>query len=199
MHSRWKINANFKSYRGFQELSKIYRSENIHLIDRSETKLWFFEHGIKYPLPSNISKETGRRTAILLPSESLKEDRFLSQLMFVPPNYHQSHKKKTILLDENLPTWWSFNEGSQLFKDLRCPVNACRMTTDKSQRKTADLVIFWDYYKPFKTTRHSNQLYALYHIEPPFITQPIDYPGNFPFKWTRFSFSSLQTWCSYIF
>lgn len=175
----------FKSFTSFKGPSNIDHSINISLVDRSELRLWFFKHGTEYPSPSNISRKTGRRTAILLPSESMKVDRFLSQLMFVPPNYHsilKSHRKKTILLYEGISVWWPFDDGTQLFKDLKCPVQSCRMTTDKSKRKTADLVVFWDYYTPSKTKRPFNQLYALYHIEPPFITHPVDYPGNFPVK-----------------
>lgn len=153
------------------------------LIIHVKPKPWFFINGTRYADPAPISKETGFRAVKLLPHEDMKNDRFLNQMMFVPPNYHsvqQSGKYKTILANNGIPSWWNLAQGTQMFKALRCPVNTCRMTTDGKERSTADLIMFHDHYAPSNETRSPNQLYALYFVEPPFITGAVSdqYRGN---------------------
>lgn len=144
------------------------------------SKPWFLKNGTRFPDPSTISNTTGRRVAKLLPFEDPGNDRFVNQMMFVPPNYTSSRDEKnfkSILLYNGMAIWWSLKAKNR-FEALRCPVNTCRLTTDKSKRQEVDLVMFWDYYEATNQTRPLNQLYALYHIEPPFITVPVKDPGT---------------------
>lgn len=133
-----------------------------------KSKPWYFVNGTRYPAPAIVCTKTGKRNVKLLPSEDMENDRFMSQMMFVPPNYkliRDSGKLKTILMYFGIPYWWSEKAGSQAFKDLKCPVDTCRMTTDRKERSTADMVFFHDQYEPTNETRPLRQINALYQME----------------------------------
>lgn len=70
-----------------------------------------------------------------------------------------------------LPKFFNVKQGSRSFNDFKCAVNTCTITTNKAKLKSADLVWFYDYerYKPENYSQPSNQVYALYTVEPPMI------------------------------
>lgn len=84
---------------------------------------------------------------------------------------------KTILAYE-LPAWFKLNDGPQAFVDLKCPVQKCRLTTNRAERRTADLVLFHEHYIKTIHQRPANQIYALYNIESPPHTARIPYQGS---------------------
>lgn len=71
----------------------------------------------------------------------------------------------------SLPAFFNVKQGSRSFKDFKCAVDTCTITTDKAKFKSADLVWVYEYnrYKPKNYTRPSNQVYAYYSVEPPMI------------------------------
>lgn len=141
---------------------------------------WYLKEGKLYPEPATISNVTDIRDAKLLPYEDAGNDRILNQLMFVPPDYDlikKSGKFKTILL-YNMPYWWQNSEGDYEFKNLSCPVDTCKITLDKNERGTADMVLFYDQYVHANITRQAHQIYAIYHSESPLHTEPFKYPGK---------------------
>lgn len=77
----------------------------------------------------------------------------------------------------NIPEWFHIRLGTEVFTDLKCPVNNCRLTTKHSNRQTADLVLFHGYYVDIGYPRSPEQIYALYYIESPPHTSIIEYPG----------------------
>lgn len=131
-----------------------------------EPKPWYFVNGTQRPAPATVNNKTGKRIAKLLPFEDMENDRFANQMMFIPPNYGLilvSGKFKTILL-YSMPIWWDITTGSQIFKNLKCPVDTCRLTTDRQERSTADMVFFHDQYEPTNEPRPLKQIYALYYV-----------------------------------
>lgn len=85
---------------------------------------------------------------------------------------------KTILA-YNIPSWLNFESGINVFTDLACPVNKCRLSTKHSERKTADLVVFHEHYVDTNCVRSPQQIYAFFHLEAPPYTSRIKYPGEF--------------------
>lgn len=84
---------------------------------------------------------------------------------------------KTILA-YNLPGWFKLEDGPEVFADLNCPVQKCRLTTNHArERRTADLVLFHEHYIKSYHPRPANQVYALYNIESPPHTARIRHPG----------------------
>lgn len=170
-----------------------YDPTSFSIVEKS--KAWYLEKGERYPKPASISN--GRHDALLLPLEQLGSDRILNQLMFVPPNYDPKNVK-TILMNNGIPYWFGIKGGTQnigsapywwkqkqvddIFKEHKCPVNACRITDDKAERQSADLVFFLDTYEHTNEPRPVNQLYALHHMENPLATNPFQYPDVF--NWT---------------
>lgn len=141
---------------------------------------WFLQNGSRVPDPPSILN--GKRNAKLLPFEDPGNDRIINQMMFVPPNYNSSREpqnSKTILLFNGIAIWWP-NPPYPL-KDLKCPVHTCRLTIDRAERNTADLVLFWSS-EASNEPRPLNQIYAYYDIEPPFLTVPLKFAGGFQFK-----------------
>lgn len=144
-------------------------------------KPYFMKDGTVYPEPAVFNEEFGRRDAILLPEEDPDAyDRFENQLMFVPPNYHETRnltKNKTIVVYSGYAGWWGI-EGPHMstwFTDHKCPVNTCKFSMNKSDAETADLVLFGAQYDAIKIKRTPNQIYAFYRME-----SPIHYSTKFP-------------------
>lgn len=77
----------------------------------------------------------------------------------------------------SLPEFFNVHQGSQSFKDFKCAVDTCTITTDEAKFKSADLAWFYDYerYPPKNYIQPSNQTYAFYSVEPPMIWEYI--PG----------------------
>lgn len=104
--------------------------------------------------------------------------------MFVPPNYDPARRKeimKTIYVIPKFPKWWKANEGDEIFIKSKCPVDACRITENPKERVKADLVLFETFYNGTNAIpRPPKQLYAMYYLEPPWLTsmRSIKYPGK---------------------
>lgn len=149
-----------------------------------QSKPWYFAGGKRYPKTAKKSRKTRKRVAKLLPSEDPWKDRITNQLMFVPPNYErirESGKYKTILLYNGLGPW-NIKQGRDVFKNLKCPVNTCKVTAKRDLANQADLIMYKDYYIPTGVARPPNQLYMLYWLECPYHTQHVKFPDVF--NWT---------------
>lgn len=149
-------------------------------------KPWYVTNGIRYPKPAAISIETGIRDAKLLPEEDPQSDRILNQMMFVPPNYDPSRRKemmKTIYMP-TIPAWWEIERGESTFVDLKCPVDACRITDHSQERENADMVLFnnSDSSDSFSSgTRSPKQIYAAFYSESPKHASYYGRPGKIRF------------------
>lgn len=151
---------------------------------QSNSKPWYFVGGKRYPKPAKKSRKTHRRIAKLQPAEALWQDRITNQLMFVPPNYErikESGKLKTILLYNGLGPW-NIKQGRDVFLNLKCPVNTCKVTANRDLASRADLILYKDYFLPTGIPRPSKQIYMLYFLECPYHTQHIKFPDVF--NWT---------------
>lgn len=84
---------------------------------------------------------------------------------------------KTILAYE-LPSWFQIHDGSEVFSDLKCPVQKCRLTTNRYERHIVDLVLFHEHYVESYHARPKNQIYAVFNMESPVHTVRIPYPGK---------------------
>lgn len=147
-------------------------------------KPWYFAGGKRYPKTAKLSRKTKKRIAKLHPNEDPWDDRITNQLMFVPPNYDQirkSGKHKTILLYNGLAPW-NIKQGKDVFKQLKCPVNTCKLTAKRELADQADLILYKDYYIPTGVPRPAHQLYMLYLLECPYHTQHVKFPDAF--NWT---------------
>lgn len=78
----------------------------------------------------------------------------------------------------NLPRWFKLTDGVDAFKQLNCPVDKCRLSTFYPDRKTADLILFFDNYVPANYPRPEKQIFALYYDESPPHTKRIRKQGN---------------------
>ncbi|XP_055309120.1 glycoprotein 3-alpha-L-fucosyltransferase A-like isoform X2 [Sitodiplosis mosellana] len=151
----------------------------------AKTNSWYLQNGTRYPEPATKSQKTGIRDTKLFPDEDPGNDRILNQMMFIPSNYDsilKSKKVKTILAYNGFVYWWKIKKGEDVFKTFNCPVNTCQLTKNRSERQTADLVLFHDRYIHTKRRRPPKQLYALYHSESPAKTRPIRHPDKI--NWT---------------
>lgn len=145
-----------------------------------ESKPWYFAGGKRPPKPAKFSRKTRNRIAKLMPSEDPWSDRITNQLMFVPPNYEaiqESGKHKTILVYNGLGPW-NIKHGQDVFRNLKCPVNTCKVTAKRELANQADLILYKDYYIPTGVARPPNQIYMLYFLECPYHTQHVKFPGK---------------------
>lgn len=133
---------------------------------------FYFKDGQVYPQPAKISKVTGRRDAKLLPFEDPDGDRWINQLMFVPPNYEEIRKSnKTKLIGFPFGViGWMFPLVQKLnletyISDIKCPVSTCTMSKKKEDMGKADLL--FDVYKSLDIPRNPNQIYAFLKMEGP--------------------------------
>lgn len=80
---------------------------------------------------------------------------------------------KTILLYYGLGMSWGghITSGRNVFLEQKCPVNACRLTGNRSQIGKADAVVFKDVFMNPKTRRRRDQLWLMYMLECPLNTQ----------------------------
>lgn len=83
------------------------------------------------------------------------------------------------ILGYNVPSWLNVKYGKEMFTDLKCPVDKCRLTNRFSERNYADLILFNEKYVATNDPRPKNQIYALYIMESPPHTPSISYPGKF--------------------
>lgn len=147
---------------------------------RTKPMPWYFTNGTRYPESAVISQDTSKRISERLSFEDNGSDHFIDQMMFMPENYNtnrESTKIKTILSVNGIAKWWHVDEGKRLFSNLKCPVDKCRLTSDNKERHTADLVLFHDTYIQTTQPRPINQIYALYHMESPYLTTALEFPG----------------------
>lgn len=148
-------------------------------------KPWYFAGGKRYPKPAEISQETKKRVAKLYPNESPSNDRVIDQLMFVPSNYEQIQKSgeyKTILLYGGFEAgFWLFGDRGH-FQFEHCPVNTCKLTTERNLSDQADLIFYADFYTPTGVPKPPHQLYMLHLIECPNYSPHYEFPDVF--NWT---------------
>lgn len=172
-------------------------------VEKLLEKLWFFENGTKFPKPAKIGSKTR-----LMPNEAVDDDRIVNQLMFVPPNYEEIKKKgklKNILLYDGFLHWnikmsnvgddgnrkivvtFRFNKllmfsGRSLFTNSKCPVDTCKVTSDRAQLNSSDLVIFKSF-SGSQASKNPRQLFMLYLLESPHHTDRAAIKTNI-FNWT---------------
>lgn len=72
--------------------------------------------------------------------------------------------------------------GRDAFIANKCPVNTCKITADRSQAETADLILYKDHYIPPRIQRTAKQLFMLYFLECPYHTPNVKFPNVF--NWT---------------
>lgn len=72
--------------------------------------------------------------------------------------------------------------GRDVFIASKCPVNTCKITTNRELASTADLVLYKDHFMPTGMIRPAKQIYMLYFLECPYHTQHIKFPDVF--NWT---------------
>lgn len=73
-------------------------------------------------------------------------------------------KYKTIYSGD-IPSYLNVSEGIGEFKN--CPVVSCRITTNKHELETADLVWFHEQYTHIEYKRPEKQIYAFFSVESP--------------------------------
>lgn len=112
-------------------------------------KPYYFKNGTRYPEPAMDSMVSGVHNPKLFPIEGNESDHIVNQIMYVPPDYNEDKEIKTILSIN----WWNVKEGTDIFSDFKCPVDRCRLTTNRSERSTADMILFHDSFVPTNNTR----------------------------------------------
>jgi len=92
---------------------------------------------------------------------------------FPPAQVMTAPALKTILLYYGLGMSWGSHiiSGRHVFMQQKCPVNACRLTGNRSQMNEADLVVFKDVFMSPKLRRSPDQLWVIYMLECPLNTQ----------------------------
>jgi len=85
----------------------------------------------------------------------------------------ESPALKTLLLYYDLAVSWrsGITSGRDFLVQERCPINACRLTGNRSQINEADLVVFKDVFMLPKLRRVPEQLWAIYMLESPLNTE----------------------------
>lgn len=173
-------------------------AENDAQFSTIHSKPWYFSGGRRLPKPAKKSRKTRKRVAKLHPSEDLWSDRITNQLMFVPPNYEHykaSGKFKQILLFNGLGPW-NIKQGRDVFRNLKCPVNTCKVTANREIANRADLILYKDYYIPTGVARPPKQIYMLYFLECPYHTQHVKFPDVF--NWTSTYRLDLTIRCKFL-
>ncbi|XP_012148355.2 glycoprotein 3-alpha-L-fucosyltransferase A isoform X2 [Megachile rotundata] len=155
----------------------ILSRNSIESMDPSK-RPWYMKGGTRRPYPAIKSHRTGRRLARLWPDEDVYDDRVTNQLMYVPTDYNKTseeHQLKKIMVPHGMP---EAKVGSDIFLQLRCPVNTCTIVRDNSDE--ADLILFKDYITHVGR-RSPNQVWMLYLLECPYHTQSVK---NAVINWT---------------
>lgn len=153
-------------------------------------KPWYLQNGTRYPEPAPL-QNSSENFKHLFPFEGNANDRIVNQLMYVPPNYNKNKEIKTILSANGIIDWWRVKEGTDLFSNLKCPVDRCRLTANYSEQSTADMVLFHDHLIPTNKTRPPNQIYALYYTESPLSSFRVSIPSK---VFIFFNFDFLALW-----
>lgn len=97
-----------------------------------------------------------------------------TNIMFIPPvkqTFQKPIKLKTILSMNVLLKWYNVSEGTELFTELKCLVNTCRLTKSWEEKDTADMIIY--FHEPFYEASSPKQVQAYFQMEPPHITKPL--------------------------
>ncbi|CAG0896296.1 unnamed protein product [Darwinula stevensoni] len=132
---------------------------------------WFFRRGSLRPLEGTISADS------LFPSDDRRSgDRIAKQLLYATSR--GATKLKTILLYHD--AWPGVRLGRDQFLDQRCPVDACRLTMERSD--VADAVLFKEFVpETVEFTRPPDQLWIANLLESPPNT---DTTGQARANWT---------------
>jgi len=124
-------------------------------LQQEEGRPWYMSGGTRWPLPAAKSRKSGRRIAALWPHEDPGSDRITNQLMFIPPSPSAGESSvqrlKKILFYYGLGSWFHLKPGRDMFREARCPVDACTITLDQKQTADVDAIL---YYKRFTHPRH---------------------------------------------
>lgn len=133
-------------------------SKTNHSLQAEARKPWFFSGGTRRPVPTRVSKKSGRKLAKLWPHEDWGDDRILNQLMFVPPNRKDKPEQlKKILFYFGLGSW-NIKPGRDVFIESKCPVDTCTVTASQSEAASADAILFKDRFAHPGHIRHSRQV-----------------------------------------
>jgi len=144
---------------------------------------------------SGSQNERIRRQYVHLPDESKNgvetlwwngfdddpNDRILAQMSHVPRNYHRDDQKlKVIYMPGGLG---NVPEGQEKFTTEQCPVNACRLTSDRSVAQTASMRLlqadaFFDFDK-----KPAGQIWTMFLLESPANTDEFPNSANL-INWT---------------
>jgi glycoprotein 3-alpha-L-fucosyltransferase len=122
--------------------------------------------GTRRPLPAAKSPKSGRRMALLWPEEDPGSDRITNQLMFVPPSSSAGESSvqrlKKILFYYGLGRWFPLKLGRDMFRDARCPVDACTITLDQKQTADVDAILYYEHFTHPSHPRPPNQVRSLH-------------------------------------
>ena len=72
--------------------------------------------------------------------------------------------EKKILLWDGIE---SIDEGNGIFFEQNCSVNRCSITTNRSDYRSSDMVMFKDYFSSSKESRPKKQIWMMYMMENP--------------------------------
>ena len=127
---------------------------------------WYMSGGTRWPLPAAKSRISGRRMALLWPEEDPGSDRITNQLMFVPPSPSagdsSGQRLKKILTYYGLGSWFPLKPGRDIFREARCPVDACTITLDQTQTADADAIFYLERFIHPRHTRPPKQVRFLH-------------------------------------
>lgn len=150
--------------------------------------LWFMKNGHIYPEEAEVDQATGRRKTRLWPDED-QGDRVVQQLMYVPPGYPSPEdrnrtKLKKVLLYNYVHKWMRLETRRGSFLSLKCPVDTCEVTFNRSEADTADAVMFQDHFneKDVPIRPSWKQVWIFYLLESPYHSQALPYKNVF--NWT---------------
>lgn len=150
---------------------------------------WYMRNGELQPQTCPVDPATRVRQTQFFPEEAPEEDRIPEQLMFVPPQFSSQKDQeavplKKILLWNGISSWGGNRPGRGAFLKEKCPVNACALTTSRSDFQSADLVLFKDHFTMPTVRRPKHQLWMLYMLECPLHTQMFKAEAKSAFNFT---------------
>ncbi|KAF7991003.1 hypothetical protein HCN44_000808 [Aphidius gifuensis] len=171
------VNSELKKVLNSSKTTGLINNSVVKILDLSQ-KPWFMKGGLRQPLPAPKVETKERRQNHLWPDDDSDDDRIMNQLMYMPSGYNKTfaeHHPKKIMIPHGMD---EAKTGSDLFIQQSCPISTCVITRDDPEN--ADLILFKDYVTHVGH-RPPNQVWALYFLESPYHTQPIE---NAIVNWT---------------
>jgi len=114
----------------------------------------------------HLPEQNGARSLWWSSSHETPDDRILAQMRHVPRNYRRDEEKlKTIYMPAGLG---NEPDGREKFIVEKCPVNNCRLTSDRAVALTADLRLLQSdaFFHP-NTRKPPGQIWAIFLLESP--------------------------------